>query len=199
MRCHLWGCRPAAPRPQLAPPIIIDVYCVSAGCTVDGGRSGLKTQEMRPQLQPEVAGTQVRSPAPPHDHALGLPVQYCTEGVSGISDCLGDRGASGRCFSASTRPTSLDNLLTPSPFAQYGLLRWVPGASRPTQISFLRGVSAIRVQISHPHPSLSRDRVLRRFLAVHGCAFWCVRDAQKARGAGQKKTNARRAWQSGSR
>ena len=53
---------------------------------------------------------------------------------------------------------------------------------------FARGVSASRVQISHPHPSLSRDRVLGRFLAVHGCAFCYVRDAQIRRQAGQRKT-----------
>ena len=64
---------------------------------------------------------------------------------------------------------------------------------------FLRGVRASSVQISHPHPCLSRERVLGRLLAVYACAFWCVLVAQKARRAGQKKTSCRRAWQPGCR
>ena len=66
------------------------------------------------------------------------------------------------------------------------------------ELLFARGVRASSVQIPHPHPCLSRDCVLGRFWAVCGCAVWCVRDAQKARGAGQKNTECRRAWQPGS-
>ena len=43
------------------------------------------------------------------------------------------------------------------------------------------------MHISHPHPSLSRERVLGRFLAIHACTFWlCARCAKGARGKPEK-------------
>ena len=97
------------------------------------------TLETRPQRQREAGGIQVRSPAPPRDHALGGRVHSCTDRGSGMLASWGVRGSSARCFSASVRPRSPDKyLLTPSPFAQYGLLLWRSGALGPAQISYFR-------------------------------------------------------------
>ena len=73
------------------------------------------TLDRCPQSQREAEAARCRSPAPPRDHALGVPVRSCTEGESGMLASLGVRGASGRWFSASRRPTIPGDPLFPCP------------------------------------------------------------------------------------
>ena len=168
---------------------------MSKSCgAVDWGR------RKRPVSRWLTAGSQ---PAPPRHRQparQGCCCAFCPRGVLGIFAIAMRRLASGRLFSTPARPTSPDNPSCPCPVrAEWTFFVALGRFGACADLLFSRGVRASSVQISHPHPCLSRERVLGRLLAVYACAFWCVRDAQKARRAGQKKTNCRRAWQPGCR
>ena len=158
------------------------------------------TLDRRPQRQREAEAARCRSPAPPGDHALG---GRCAVARRGGQGCWLFGGSGGHLRGVLVPPCDPQAQTTFSPPPRARSMVFYDGARAPwglrRSLLFSRGVSASRVQIPHPHPCLSRDCVLGRFWAVCGCAFWCVRDAQKARRAGQKKTKFRRAWQPGCR
>ena len=67
------------------------------------------TPDRRPQCQSQAGAARCRSSASPRDHAFGGPVRNCPAGGSAMLASLGVRGASGRWFSASRRPTDRVN------------------------------------------------------------------------------------------
>ena len=96
---------------------------------------------------------------------------------------------SARCFSAPVRPTSKPRQPShPLPVrAVWSSMMALGRFGACADLLFSCGVRASSVHISHPHPSLSRERVLGRLLAVYACAFLvCAGCAKGAQGRPEK-------------